>query len=173
MSCLVTLKGIGQDCLTNLSGIKTVYIANYADVSTLTVDASTNTINNIEMNAEAKFHTYVFPKNTGSLTKTLTKSESTGVLYYTNELAMQFNRMETQKRLEINALAAGQLAVIVQDMNGIYWYLGKDNYVSGSAATGQTGSGMDDGNFYTITLQDISAELPYAVDSSVIAGIIE
>ena len=80
--------------------------------------------------------------------------------------------METAKRTELANLDGGQLVAIVEDMNGKYWYLGKDNWVSASAVTGQTGAGVDDGNFYTITLTDISSELPYEVQKTAVDAVI-
>ena len=167
MACLITLKGIPFTCDTNLGGVKAVYIADYANVSGVTVDASSKKINAIN-GATGKFHTFIPAKNTGSLTKTLTKDESAGTLYYTNEVTAQFNKMDTAKRIEIENLVRGELAVIVLDANGIYWYLGKDDYVTATAQVGQTGAQRGDGNFYNITITDISSELPYEVDASVI-----
>lgn len=169
MACNVTLTGIALDCGTNLSGIKALYLANDASVGDVTV--SDNEISAIDASA-GTFKKYVPAKNTGSLTKTLTKDESTGVMYYTNEAVAQFNKMETAKRTEIANIDRGQFKAIVLDNNGKYWFLGKDNYVSASAVTGQTGAGLDDGNFYTLTLTDISRELPYEVDPTAIAAVV-
>ena len=169
MACNVTLTGIALDCVTNLSGIKAIYLANDASVGDVTV--SDNEISAIDASA-GTFKKYVPAKNTGSLTKTLTKDESTGVMYYTNEVVAQFNKMETPKRKEISNIDRGRFKAVVLDSNGKYWFLGYDNYVSASAVTGQTGAGLDDGNFYTLTLTDISAELPYEVKSDALADII-
>lgn len=169
MSCNVTLTGIALDCVTNLSGIKAIYLANDASVGNVTV--SEEQITAIDASA-GTFYEYIPAKNTGSLTKTLTKDESTGVMYYTNEVVAQFNKMETKKRTELSNIDRGQFKAIVLDSNGKYWFLGYDNYVSASAVTGQTGAGLDDGNFYTLTLTDISAELPYEVKSDALADII-
>ena len=169
MACNVTLTGIALDCVTNLSGIKAIYLANDASVGDVT--ASEGEITAIDASA-GTFYEYIPAKNTGSLTKTLTKDESTGVMYYTNEVVAQFNKMETKKRTELSNIDRGQFKAIVLDSNGKYWFLGKDNYVSASAVTGQTGAGLDDGNFYTLTLTDISAELPYEVKSDALADII-
>ena len=169
MSCNVTLMGIALDCVTNLSGIKAIYLANDASVGDVTV--SEEQITAIDASA-GTFYEYIPAKNTGSLTKTLTKDESTGVMYYTNEVVAQFNKMETKKRTELSNIDRGQFKAIVLDSNGKYWFLGYDNYVSASAVTGQTGAGLDDGNFYTLTLTDISAELPYEVKSDALADII-
>ena len=169
MACNVTLMGIALDCVTNLSGIKAIYLANDASVGNVTV--SEEQITTIDASA-GTFYEYIPAKNTGSLTKTLTKDESTGVMYYTNEVVAQFNKMETKKRTELSNIDRGQFKAIVLDSNGKYWFLGYDNYVSASAVTGQTGAGLDDGNFYTLTLTDISAELPYEVKSDALADII-
>ena len=169
MSCTVTLTGIALDCGTNLSGIKAIYLANDASVGDITV--SEEQITAIDASA-GTFKKYVPAKNTGSLTKTLTKDESTGVMYYTNEAVAQFNRMETAKRTEIANIDRGQFKAIVLDNNGKYWFLGYNNYVSATAVTGQTGAGLDDGNFYTLTLTDISRELPYEVDPTAIAAVV-
>ena len=169
MACNVTLTGIALDCVTNLSGIKAIYLANDASVGNVTV--SEEQITTIDASA-GTFYEYIPAKNTGSLTKTLTKDESTGVMYYTNEVVAQFNKMETKKRTELSNIDRGQFKAIVLDSNGKYWFLGYDNYVSASAVTGQTGAGLDDGNFYTLTLTDISAELPYEVKSDALADII-
>ena len=169
MACNVTLMGIPIDCGTNLSGIKALYLANDASVGAPTV--VDGEITAIDASA-GSFYEYIPAKNTGSLTKTLTKDESTGVMYYTNEVVAQFNKMETPKRKEISNIDRGRFKAVVLDSNGKYWFLGYDNYVSATAVTGQTGAGIDDGNFYTLTLTDISAELPYEVQSDAIANII-
>lgn len=169
MACNVTLTGIALDCGTNLSGIKALYLANDASVGAITV--TEGEISAIDASA-GTFKKYVPAKNTGSLTKTLTKDESTGVMYYTNEAVAQFNRMETAKRTEIANIDRGQFKAIVLDNNGKYWFLGYNNYVSATAVTGQTGAGLDEGNFYTLTLTDISAELPYEVDPTAIAAVV-
>ena len=169
MACNVTLMGIALDCGTNLSGIKAIYLANDASVGNVTV--SEEQITTIDASA-GTFYEYIPAKNTGSLTKTLTKDESTGVMYYTNEVVAQFNKMETPKRKELSNIDRGRFKAVVLDSNGKYWFLGYNNYVSATAVTGQTGAGLDDGNFYTLTLTDISAELPYEVKSDALADII-
>ena len=168
MSCTVTLMGIPIDCGTNLSGIKALYLANDASVGTPAVVDGEIT----EIDASAgTFYEYIPAKNTGSLTKTLTKDESTGVMYYTNEVVAQFNKMETPKRKELSNIDRGRFKAVVLDSNGKYWFLGYNNYVSATAVTGQTGAGLDDGNFYTLTLTDISAELPYALSEGDSGGV--
>lgn len=170
MSCTQTLSGLTKDCSPSMGGIVEVYIANFDDVSAITV--TTNVISAITMASSAKFKKYAFPKNTGSLTSTYNIDVASGTKFVTSDLLLQFNRMETTKRIELAALAVGDLAVICKDANGKYWYLGYDEPVNASAADGQTGTARSDANRYTITLQDNSKELPIEVSSSVIETVI-
>ena len=170
MSCVQTLSGLAKDCAANMGGIVEVLIANFDDVTAVTI--TTGIVSAITMASSAKFKKYNFAKNTGSLTSTYNIDQASGVKYVSSDLLLQFNRMETTKRVEITALSLGDLAVIVKDANGKYWYLGKDEPVNASAGDGQTGTARGDANRYTITLQDNSLEMPYEVDSAIIASLV-
>jgi len=69
-------------------------------------------------------------------------------------------------------LCMDETNVVVKDSNGKYWYLGWDEPVSNSAATGVTGTAATDLNGYTVTLKDDSTQFPREIaDSSFIAAI--
>ena len=181
--CVQTLKGITLDCSHSLGGIKTVYIANYNDVTDIKYNASTgstsgetytgDTITGITMASGTTFKPYQFRKQTGSLTSTLTVDETAGVNYVSTELSLVFTKMETKKRIELSALSIGQLAVIVEDSNGTFWYLGKDDYVSATSGTGQSGVAKGDGNSYNIVLRDESDTYPYEITKEAVEAVIE
>lgn len=175
MSCNQTLGGLAKDCSRSMGGIAEVWIANHDYVETVTVGTSTEIkmITAIAVKTEEKFKKYFFRKGTGSMTHTYNIDPTTGANYVTTDLALQFNKMETAKRVEICALAVNELSVIVKDCNGIYWYLGYDNPVVATAADGATGQAFTDANKYGITLQDNSLELPYEIDPSALESIIE
>lgn len=170
MACTQTLAGLAKDCSPSMGGIVEVLIANFDDVASKTI--STGKISAITMANTAKFKKYSFLKNTGNLVSTYTSDIANGVRYVTSVLTLLFNRMETTKRSEIALLAVSDLAVIVKDSNGVYWYLGYDEPVNLSAGDGQTGTAKADANRYSVTLQDESRDLPYEVESSVIAGLL-
>lgn len=169
--CNKTLAGISLDCESSLGGIKRVFIANYGDV--VSAQTSGDVITGITMSGDTKFKPYEFRKQTGSMTSTLNVDETAGINYVSTELNLVFTKMETAKRIEIAALAKGQLAVIVEDSNGLYWYLGEDDYVSASAGSANTGQNKGDSNNYSITLKDESDSFPKEVDASIIAGLLE
>ena len=170
MACNQTLSGLVKDCSPSMGGITEVLLANREDVSSVT--AETGKVTEITMASSAKFKKYSFARNTGSMTSTYTIDQASGVKYVTTDLLLQFNRMETAKRVEISALAVNDLVATVKDANGIYWYLGYDEPVNASAGDGQTGTARGDANRYTITLQDNSKEMPMEVDSTIIAALI-
>ena len=169
MSCSQTLNGIARDCAASMGGIAEVLIANFDDVSAKTL--TDGQIAAITMAGSAKFKKYAFRKGTGSMTSTLNVDSANGVNYVSTELVLQFNKMETTKRVEMAALAVNELVVIVKDCNGKYWYLGYDEAVCASAGDGQTGQARGDANRYSITLQDNAHEYPYEVSESVITTI--
>ena len=170
MACNQTLSGLVKDCSPSMGGITEVLLANREDVSAVTAD--TGKVTEITMASSAKFKKYTFARNTGSMTSTYTIDQASGVRYVTTDLLLQFNRMETAKRVEISALAVNDLVAIVKDANGIYWYLGYDGPVNAAAGDGQTGTARGDANRYTITLQDNSKEMPMEVDATIVAALI-
>lgn len=172
MACLITIAGITLDCESSLGGIKQVWITQYDNVKSVTVDDETNQISAITLESDAKWYNYQFRKGTGSLTSTLNVDETAGTNYVSNELALVFTKMETKKRIEIAALSIGQLAVVVEDSNGKYWFLGKDDYVSASAGTGVTGTAKGDQNAYTLTLATDSESYPYELSAEAIQSVV-
>ena len=172
MSCSQVLNGIAADCQTNVGGIREIYIANYDDVSAVTLDDTSNMIKTITMADSAKFKKYAFKKNTSSMTSTLNVDPANGINFVQTDLSLVFAKQETVKRMEIAKLSLGELRVIVLDANGKYWFLGKEEFVSATAGTAETGTNRTDGNKYSITLTDYSASYPYEVDPTIIADLI-
>lgn len=171
MGCSVTLAGISNDCSSNKGGVKAVYLANKSDVTS--VELAENVITGITMADTAKFKKYEFRKDSATMTSTLTVSDNGGSNYVATVLSMSFNRMEAAKRLEMNAMALGELVVLVEDRNGTVFYLGYDEAVKASNGTGETGDVRTSLNQYTIELTDESDLWPYTVAPEVIAKIAE
>ena len=172
MSCSQVLNGIAADCQTNVGGVREVYIANYDDVTTVEVDEVSNMIKTITMADSAKFKKYAFKKNTSSMTSTLNVDPANGVNFVQTDLTVVFAKQETVKRMEIAKLSLGELRVIVLDANGKYWFLGKEEFVSATAGTAETGTNRTDGNRYQIVLSDYSSSYPYEVDPTIVADLI-
>lgn len=167
--CNVNIAGLCKDCDSSRGGIIEVYAANYG---AYTPNETANTITGFtQVDTGASWYKYEFRKGTGSMTSTLNIDEANGVNYVSTELVLQFSKMETRKRIEMAALAVGELIFIVKDSNGKFWYLGKDEAVTASAGSGQTGQAIGDGNFYSITLTDNANTWPFEVTETAVAGL--
>jgi len=165
MACTQTLSGLTRDCSNSMGGIKEVYIANFDDVDALTI--TSDVITAIAMVSSAKFKKYSFRPQTAELTITPQVNSENGVAYIQSVLALLFAKMDTTKRLEMNALALGDLAIIVVDNNGKKWYLGKDAPVTASGGDSGTGKAFSDANRYGIQLTDNSVQYPYEVSATI------
>ena len=170
MACSsITLAGINTGCKDNMGGIKEVYIVKKDSITEVAL--TENQISAITMAESAKWSTYKFRKGTSQFTSTMTTDDAAGTMSFETVLALQFSKQDTAKRLEIMALCMDEVAVIVLDNNGKYWYLGYDNPVTATAATGQSGTAFGDFGGYNVELTDNSKELPFEVTAEAIAGL--
>ena len=167
----VTLIGINAKCDTSAGGIKRVLLAQKDDVTIGTID-ELGVITQITMASGKHFVQWLFRKNTGNYSTSLTSDPAIGTQAVTTDLNLQFTKAEATKRLEIQSAINAAAVVIIEDMYGQYILLGKDNEVAVTAVNQQSGTSISDLNGYTLTLQDVSLELPHFVDPSIISGLL-
>lgn len=171
MGCSVTLTGLPKDCEASMGGIAELWAVDHSAVSAVTVSAE-GIITDITLAESAKFLRYYFRKGAGSMSPNGTIDPANGVNFVTTDVVVQFTKMDTAKRIAMSTLTVAELALIVKDNNGKYWYLGYDNAVTASASSGATGQAFTDANMYSITLQDTSLLLPYEVSAEVITELL-
>lgn len=176
MACSTyTLNGIARGCKDSIGGIKKVWLAADYDKVLAMIDrkamnegtTAANAVFTLKSTATvdplaAEFKVFNFFANTGSLTSTLQTAENAGNSWQT-ELSLQFMKMETSKRLEIEAMLMGECCAFVEDVNGKVWFLGLDRALTGTAGVAQTGTSNTDLNGYTVTITDASLRLPFEV----------
>lgn len=160
----VTLSAIDARCDTSFGGIKRVLVANRDDVTVTVADDNITALT-------GEFVEWLFRKNTGSLTSTVTSDAAIGNTFATTEVSLQFSKAEATKRLAIQSAINASAVVIVEDMYGQYIYLGLENEVVVSSATMVTGTAAADLNGFTLVFQDVSTKLPYFVDATLIEGL--
>lgn len=181
MACR-TLSGIAKDeCLSNKGGLKTTVWATNRSNLVIGKEKDNNqeetgyaTLTWKEGKSARDMVSYSFRKQSSGLTSEGTFDDANGVSFFTNNLALVFARQNVSKRLAIQALALQEdLAVIVEDANGEIHFLGMDDSVTTTAAGANTGTAASDANNYTITLTDISNELPYLVKPATLEALLE
>ena len=173
----ITLKGIVRDCNPNMGGIQKVWMILKSDITKVTVgvDASSDVDLITELTVAegtGKVNAFEFRKGAASMTSNLQKDDTNGSYFWLTDLVMNFQRMETSKRAAIMALTLAEACAIVQDANGVYWFLGLNEYLAATAGTAETGTAKTDANKYSVTLQDSSLALPYEIEKTVAEGIV-
>lgn len=171
MSCSQTLAGLVRDCAANVGGLKAVYIVNRDDVESVTLTA--DVISAITMAANKKFKGYYFKRGQASMTSTPAFNDAGDYAGEDTVLSLNFLRQDATKRLEMAALSVGELAAIVLDNNGNYWYLGYDNPVLRTGGEAPTGAAATDTNAYGLELTDRANQLPYSVSAEAVAAVID
>lgn len=170
MACTTTLSGIARDCDVNAGGILNVYIASFVDVVSLT--ETSNVITTITMDTGKKFYQFYQKKNVASYTGTPQFNEDGDYVGEDGVLSLVFTRMDTTKRMQVDALSRQDLAVIFEDANHKCWYLGKDNPVTRNGGDTTTGTAQTDRNGYGVELHSNDLSSPTEVDGSIIAGLL-
>lgn len=171
MANCTQIAGMELQCESNSGGIKNIFIANRSEINSM--EYANGNITGINMVASALFVPFEFRKGGASFTSTLTVDDSTGVNFFTNELTINFARMDAVKRMELVALSKAELVVIFRDNNNVYHFLGMESPVYVSSAQGATGTAKTDANTYQIVLSDESSNCPPSVDTAVIKQVVK
>ena len=112
MACDLTA-GRLWECKEQVGGIKTVYFADFGDLTGLTVSNGA-----ISTGLTGKtLYRYELPDYTGNLTETLTASAESGTLFYEQALEITLHKLRAADSDEIKLLAKGRPHCIVVDNN--------------------------------------------------------
>lgn len=147
-NCVLT-NGIPLACQDSIGGIKNVYIGAYADATTFTYDA--NDVIATVTSAET-FYTFKFRPQTASNSEEGNHSLENGTNFYTQTLTMNFPKADAAKRNVVKLLAKTSMHVIVEDNNGVYWWLGLVNGADLSASSNANGQAFGDLSGTTLTI---------------------
>ncbi|CAB4153037.1 hypothetical protein UFOVP617_47 [uncultured Caudovirales phage] len=168
MACALT-QGYTLDCKDSIGGIKAVWFIAAGDVSAVTEVSGVVTA--ITKASGKVFYKYQLVKNSSSLTENINANIQNGTIFYAQELAIMLNKMQANTRNEILLLAKNNLLAVVEDANGKYWLLGKQNGLDITAGSSATGTAQADKNGYALTFSGGEKELAPEVTSSLIAGL--
>lgn len=175
MKCVpYQLSAIQTSCGSNIPSIKQMWIGNFGSVTpTYTyvsnvTDADGNqvieSVSGLALDSTTPEYwvEYAFRKNTCSASSEMTINDN-GSHYFTNALNMVFAKQDTNKRLNIEAVASGDCSAIYLDGNGKYWVLNLDAEVTLTTATANTGVAVGDSNQYELVLSQDAATMPIEI----------
>lgn len=150
MSCNLT-SGIALGCRDNVGGLKTLYITDYCNIASIT-QSTGDTITQISGTGE--FYCFALIRTTSQHTETVNASLENATVFYQGETVTYFAKLEQAKRNILKTLAQSQrLALVIEDNNGNYFFLGQTYGCYISAGTSQTGKSLGDAAGYNLTFQ--------------------
>lgn len=169
MSC-TTLTTITKGCDNNIGGITSIYVNDMENLGTLVIDTAAWEVTSFGTLVD-EFVAFEFRRNTGSYTEELQNDFVNGSQFYLQTINLMFHRREAAKSKSIKILGEGQrdLALVVGDANGKYWYFPNAQL---SAVTEGSGQAKADGSKYAVSFVAENEFLAYEVDSSLIPGLI-
>ncbi len=170
MACSLTITGRSLPCRDALGGVKKVWIGSFSDGIWGAVGATTDGEID-DSTAALALEDFVSPKNTSSLTQTVNSSVENGTVFYTQVVSLVCNKPVAADITEIQNLAKGRLAVVVQDNNDNYFVIG---HTRGAELTGgslTTGTAVGDMNGFTLEFTGEEAiPAPFLDATSAAAG---
>jgi len=168
MAC-TTITAITKSCDNNIGGITAIYINDMDNISSTTEDTATWMID--AQTASPSYEVFEFRRNTGNFTEESAIDLANGSSFVTATITLMFHRREASKSKAIKILGEGQrdLAIIVKDANGKYWYF---PYAQLTATAEGSGTAKADGSKYSVTFVAENEFLAKEVDPTIIAGLI-
>ena len=170
MACSNLTAGFVNDCNDGQGGIEKIFIAN-GPVESITESAGLITAITVGGSplVPADFFVFETPRQTSSITETITPSQENGTVTYQQDLAMVFNRMSAAKRNQLLLMAeATNMVAVAKDANGNYWSIGIERGAYMTAGTAVSGVAYADRNGYEITISGMEAAPMYAVTGSIV-----
>lgn len=150
MACNLTA-GIQLGCRDNVGGLKNMWITDFTNILSLT-SSTGDTITAIS--GTGTFYEFQLIRTSSQHTETVNASLENGTVFYQGETVTYFAKLEQSKRNILKTLAQSQrLAIVVEDNNGAYFYLGQSYGCFISAGTSGTGKALGDQNGYNLTFQ--------------------
>ena len=169
MAC-TTLESILKTCDSNIGGITSIYINDQENIDNTALVITAYVITDFGA-LTAQFLPFEFRRNTGMYTEEAAIDLVNGSSFYTQPVTLMFHRREAAKSKAIKILGEGQrdLALVVGDANGKYWYFPTAQL---TAVAEGSGTAKADGSKYSITFVAENENLAYEVAAAEIPNII-
>jgi len=170
MGCSNLTAGFTLDCNDSQAGIEKIFIAN-GPVESITESAGVITAITVGGSAltPADFFTFEVPRQTSSITETMTPSQENGTVTYDQALTMVFNKMSATKRNQILLMMeATSMVVVAKDNNGKYFSVGITRGAYATSGSAVSGVAYSDRNGYEIVISGMEPAPMYEVTASIV-----
>lgn len=163
MACNLTA-AIALDCLDAIGGIKTLWVSSDFDYTSVTAGATAG-ITALSGGTGA-FYQIQVAKDVASFTETFNVSNTNGTAFFTQEVTIPVQHLDSAKRQQIQLLTYNRASrCVFEDNNGLYWLVGLTRGCVVSAGTTTTGTAPGDATQYSFVLQGMEPEMAYQVNN--------
>lgn len=158
MACSVS-NGRSLPCKSAVGGLKNIYFAPYSTVTAgLTPSSGSVTLNQTE-----SFYKYEI-KGNSSLETAINSSRENGTTFYESTLNATLTFLDVATQEQIKLLAHGRPQIVVEDYNGNFFLIGKENGCEVTGGTIVTGAAMGDLSGFTLVLTAQETAPPFFCD---------
>ncbi len=164
MPCAIT-SGYTIDCRENIGGLKSVFIAEFGNISGVT--EVSGLVTGITKATGKRFYKFEVPRATSNTSSNATGSEENGSLFYTHQVVLPLNKRDSTTANVVRTLAKAKLMVVTLDMDGNYRMFGKANGLYLASTENGSGTAAGDRNGYNITLTGVEPDDFLQVSSAV------
>lgn len=168
MPCALT-QGYNLDCMENVGGVKTVYVMEFENATTITNTAGL--ITTLTKATGKKFWKYNLEKETAEASEQMTVNRENNTKFVKQTVKFVFNKQSVSLRDEITLLASNRCLVVTLTNNGEYWLYGKDFGLNIATVDVKTGVKLGDRNGYELTLESDEKTFAYKLNDAIAAAL--
>lgn len=165
-SCAIPA-GYTKSCRDSIGGIKTIYLTEQANKSTLAHASAL--ITTFTLSTGKKFWTFEVEPATSTASDDPQPSAANGSLFYSHKLTMALVKRSANTSHIVKMIAAVGVMAIVLDQNGNYWLLGQGNGLNLQPSTSPFGTAFGDVNGYNLVFEGMDQYSALQVPSNLIA----
>lgn len=164
MACILT-NGRTVPCKSAVGGLKSVYFTDFGTLGDITITSFEITA----ITGTPELFQFDL-KGDSSLETTVTSSRDNGTTFYESTLTLNFTFLDKDTQDELRLLAIARPHIWVEDYNGNYFLLGKENGAELTTGTFGTGAAMGDKSGYSLTFVATEKAAPDFTQASVVTG---
>jgi len=163
MACNLTA-AIALDCLDAIGGIKTLWVSSDFDYTAVTAGATAGIT--ALSGGTGSFYQIQVAKDVASFTETFNISNTNGTAFFTQEVTIPVQHLDSAKRQQIQLLTYNRASrCVFEDNNGLYWMVGLTRGCVVSTGSTTTGTAPGDATQYSFVLQGMEPEMAYQVNT--------
>ena len=163
MACNLTA-AIALDCLDAIGGIKTLWVSSDFDYTAVTAGATAGIT--ALSGGTGSFYQIQVAKDVASFTETFNISNTNGTAFFTQEVTIPVQHLDSAKRQQIQLLTYNRASrCVFEDNNGLYWMVGLSRGCVVSTGSTTTGTAPGDATQYSFVLQGMEPEMAYQVST--------